>query len=189
MTTGPTAGTVRGFDAVILTGGASRRMGRDKAFVEVDGEPLVLRVARALSDAATITAVGGDLVALSQLGLEAESDAHPGDGPLGGIARALTIGDAEVVVVVACDLPFLNGATVRELVASVGDHDAAVAVVDGHRQPVLAAWRRGAPVAQAFARGERSPLRVLDTLDVVEVVLDDARSALDLDTPEDLTSL
>lgn len=177
------------FDGVILTGGASRRMGQDKAFVEVDGLPLVLRVANALSEAASVTAVGGDVVALSQLGLEAEPDDYPGEGPLGGVAQALTLGTTDVVVVVACDMPFLNGATVRALVESIGDHDVVVATVDGHRQPTLAAWRRGVPVADAFAQGERSPMRLLDTLHVVEVALPDPRIALDVDTPDDLDAL
>lgn len=177
------------FDAAILTGGASSRMGRDKAFVEVDGLPLVLRVANALSEAATITAIGGNVVGLSQLGLEAVADEHPGEGPLGGIAQALTIGEAAVVAVVACDMPFVNGATIRQLVAAIGDHDAAVAVVDGVRQPTFAAWRRTAPVAAAFASGERSPMKVLNALDVIEVALSDGRIGFDVDTPDDLTNL
>lgn len=177
------------FDAVILTGGASSRMGRDKAFVEVDGVPLVLRVAKALSEAATVTAVGGDVIALSQLGLEAEPDLHPDDGPLGGIAQALGIGAHDVIVVVACDMPFLNGATVRQLVEAVDGHDVAVAVHDGQRHPTLAAWHRATPVGDAFDRGERSPMRVLDELAVVEVELEDARIAIDVDTPDDLTNL
>ncbi len=173
------------FDAVILTGGASTRMGSDKALLAVDGLPLALHAANALTEAVTTTAVGGDRNALSQLGLATAADANPGEGPLGGIAQALTIGDAPVVVVVACDLPSLNLAAVRALVDALGDHDAAVAVVDGHRQPVLAAWRRGAPVAGAFNQGERSPLRLLERLDVVEVTVD-AATALDLDSPEDV---
>jgi molybdopterin-guanine dinucleotide biosynthesis protein A len=180
---------LRAFDAAILTGGASSRMGRDKAFVEFDGLPLVSRVANALAEAATITTIGGDVVALSQLGFEAEPDDYPGDGPLGGIAQALTIGTADAVVVVACDMPFLNGATVRSLVEALDDRDVAVATSDGHRQPTLAAWRRGAPVAAAFAGGERSPRRLLDQLDVVEVPVTDPRIVVDVDTPDDLTNL
>ncbi len=174
------------FDAAILTGGASSRMGRDKAFVEVDGLPMVLRVANALSEAKTITAIGGDVVALSQLGLEAVPDDHPGDGPLGAIAQALGIGDEAVVVVVACDMPYVNGATIRELVESVAAHDAAVATVDDQRHPTLAAWRRTAPVKDAFVSGERSPMRMLAELDAVDVPLRDARIAQDVDSGEDL---
>ena len=91
-----------------------------------------------------------------------------------------------MVVVVACDMPYVNGATIRTLTEAVGNHDAAVATVDGHRQPTLAAWNRAAPVRAAFDRGERSPKAVLATLDVVEVALGDARIAHDVDTPDDL---
>lgn len=173
------------FDAAILTGGASSRMGRDKALVEVDGMPLVLRVATALSEAASITAIGGDLVALSQLGLEAVPDDHPGEGPLPALAQAAAFGSEDVVVVLACDMPFVNGATVRALVEAVGAHDAAVAVTDGHRQPLLAAWRRTVLVGPHDAR---SPMQLLDQLAVaeVEVAPDTAR---DLDAPEDLDGI
>jgi molybdopterin-guanine dinucleotide biosynthesis protein A len=68
-------------------------MGRDKAFVVVDGEPMVVRVARALRGAGAdeVVAVGGDEARLSALGLAHLPDDHPGEGPLGGVLTALRL--------------------------------------------------------------------------------------------------
>jgi molybdopterin-guanine dinucleotide biosynthesis protein A len=92
------------FTGAVLTGGRSRRMGRDKAFVGVEGEPMVRRVVRALraGGAIEVVAVGGD-----ETGLLAEDldrfvpDLHPGEGPLGGVLAALDAAPAAIVVVVA----------------------------------------------------------------------------------------
>ncbi|MCY4176083.1 MAG: molybdenum cofactor guanylyltransferase [Acidimicrobiaceae bacterium] len=76
----------------VLAGGASSRMGTDKAFIVVDGEPMVLRAARALQAAGVrrTVVVGGDEPRLKALGLETLADDHPGEGPLGAVLTALT---------------------------------------------------------------------------------------------------
>src|SRR5580765_7164741 len=142
------------FTGAVLTGGRSRRMGRDKAFVGVDGEPMVRRIVRALRAAGAIevVAVGGD-----EVGLLAEDldrflpDLHPGEGPLGGVLVALDAAPAALVVVVACDMPDLTAEAVRAIVAAVAaDSTLAVAVAE----PLCAAWRPllAAPILRrAFA--------------------------------------
>ncbi|HLM64354.1 MAG TPA: molybdenum cofactor guanylyltransferase [Acidimicrobiales bacterium] len=81
------------FGAAVLCGGASRRMGQDKAFLVVEGEAMVVRVARALrgAGAGEVVAVGGDAAGLRGLGLAHLPDDHPGDGPLGGVLTALRL--------------------------------------------------------------------------------------------------
>src|SRR5687768_5401850 len=94
------------FAGAVLTGGASRRMGADKALVEGDGLAMARRAADALwaAGATEVMAVGGDAQALGRLSLEVVRDLHPGEGPLGGILTALAATDEDVVVVLACDL-------------------------------------------------------------------------------------
>ena len=71
----------------VVCGGASRRMGRDKALVAVDGVAMAERVARALEAAgcADVRFVGGDAPALAALGRPVLPDAYPGAGPLGAV--------------------------------------------------------------------------------------------------------
>lgn len=155
------------FSGAVLCGGASRRMGRDKALVEVDGRALAVRVAEALraAGAADVVAVGGDAARLAAVGLEVVADDAPGEGPLGGIVTALSHpggpGGADVVFVAACDLVSPSPAAIAATVAALGaapEADASVPEVDGRRQWLHAAWRRGAaaPLAAAFADGVRA---------------------------------
>jgi molybdopterin-guanine dinucleotide biosynthesis protein A len=171
-------------------------MGRDKALVEHDGRILAVRVADALraAGADAVTCVGGDEAALRAAGLEVVHDAFPGEGPLGGILRALDhVGGAEVVVVLAVDLAHPDPSSIRAVVAALDDGaDLAVPLVDGRRQWLHAAWRRdaAAPVLRAaFARGVRAVHRGVDGLRIRDVDGVEPRSVRDLDRPADLTAL
>jgi molybdopterin-guanine dinucleotide biosynthesis protein A len=171
------------FAGAVLTGGASRRMGRDKTLLEVDGTPMGLRVAAALraAGAAPVVAVGGDGPALSALGLTWHADRHPGEGPLGGLLSAFAaVPGAELVVVLATDLPDVTAGAITALVAGIGGHDAALArrEVDdedsGGLEPLCAVWRPAAcrPVLErAFATGERAVHRAWADLDLVGVAV------------------
>jgi molybdopterin-guanine dinucleotide biosynthesis protein A len=188
------------FAGAVLCGGASRRMGRDKALVEVDGRALALRVADALRRAGAdpVTTVGGDLPALTALGLAAVPDEAPGEGPLTGVLTALNGaagGDAPIVFVAACDLLTPDPAAVSATVAALDaapDGDVAVPVAEGRRQWMHAAWRSSAaaPLAAAFAAGERAVHAAVaaGALRVVEVAVEPAAVA-DADTPTDLDVL
>jgi molybdopterin-guanine dinucleotide biosynthesis protein A len=170
-------------------------MGRDKAFLVVDGRPLAARVASALRDAGAtdVVAVGGDAGALAAIGLAVVPDEEPGAGPLTGIVTALRLpGDAAAVFVAACDLVAPAAPAVRATVAALAGRrggDVAVPVVAGRRQWMHAAWRpaAGAPLAAAFAAGERAVHAAVAAagLRVVEVAVDPAAVA-DADTPADL---
>jgi molybdenum cofactor guanylyltransferase len=187
------------FAGAVLCGGASRRMGRDKALIDVDGRALAARVAEVLAAAGArrVVAVGGDLAALRAAGLDAVPDDDPGEGPLGGILTALAhlAGGgpaAEIVFVGACDLvspdPDAVRSTVAALAASPGAA-VAVPVAGGRRQWLHAAWRPGVrpPLAAAFAAGERSVhgAVALARLRVATLALAPEPVA-DADTPADL---
>lgn len=181
------------FSGVVLTGGASRRMGRDKALVEVGGRALAVRVAQALRDAGAgqVFAVGGALDALSDLGLDAVADDHPGEGPVGGLLTALSHASSPVVAVLACDLPAAAPSAVRLVVAALdADPDLACAIpmVQGRSEPLHGAWRRSShPRIQAmFDRGERAMHSVIADLGGTAVHGVDPAALADADTPADL---
>ena len=176
----------------VLAGGQSRRMGRPKAFIEIDGVPMVVRAAEAIGEAGVtdVVVVGGDATALRGLGLVAVADRHPGEGPLGGIITALHHhrASADAVVVVSCDLIQASPLAVRSLIASLGSGDAAVPVVEGRSQWTHAIWRTRAlePLEAAFSQGMRAPRAAVAGLDVV-LALDGAPCwYADADRPEDL---
>lgn len=179
MPTAPTwpPSAVAEFAGAVLTGGASTRMGRDKALLQMEGRPLAARVAGvlALAGANPVVAVGGDLDALRSAGLVAVPDPRQGAGPLAGIATALgEVGTGNIVMVLACDLVAASPDAVRAVVAALDAEPAArvaVPVVAGRLQPLHAAWRRSAlPVVEtALARGDGAVRFVLEALGALPV--------------------
>lgn len=182
------------FDGYVLCGGASRRMGRDKALVEVDGTAMARRVADALAaaGASRVVAVGGDAPELGRLGLSATPDRWPGEGPLGGLVTALQdgAGTGPVAVVLSCDLidpdPTAIARTVAER-ARLGC-DAVVPVVDGRHQWLHGAWDRRAAgiLADVFAAGERSVAGAALSLRIGTLGDVPAGAVHDADRPADL---
>lgn len=174
----------------VLAGGASSRMGRPKAFIEIDGRTLLDRAVGALTAAAIdpVVVVGGDQAAIEAAGHRFVPDEYPGEGPLGGIISALGAVDTDLVVVLACDLLAASPDAVTRLLGSLGEGDVAVPVVEGRAQWLHAAWRRSAESAlrTAFGVGERAPRRALGGLVTVEVVDASPTCYQDADTPSDL---
>lgn len=113
--------------AIILAGGQSRRMGRDKAFLELDGKPLIAhvieRVTRVCTDAMIIA---NDAPAYARFGLPVIGDVYPGKGSLGGIYSGLQAAHTPYVLAVACDMPFLNDALLRHLISLAPQADVIV---------------------------------------------------------------
>lgn len=109
----------------ILAGGESTRMGRNKAALELDGVPMLLRTARLVESVAGAPSVIGNLNGADSCGLATIADEWPGAGPLGGIATALAASKAPWNLIVACDLPYLTKPWLEFLVqralASPGD--------------------------------------------------------------------
>lgn len=187
------AAPVRRFTGAVLCGGGSRRMGRDKALIELDGVPLAGRVGAALRAAGAdpVLALGGDAPALEAIGLTVVADDDPGAGPLAAIVGALRRTDAPVVLAVACDLLAPDPAAMARVVDALqqaAGADVAVPVVEGRRQWAHAAWATSARdhLAAALAAGERSLRGAAAGLQVVEVAGLDAGALRDADRPEDL---
>jgi molybdenum cofactor guanylyltransferase len=129
--------------AFILAGGKSSRMGQDKAFLELEGETLL---ARAMEFAATVASdvrLVGDPQKLLPFGRVVE-DVFPGRGPLGGIHAALTSSTADLNLVLAVDLPFVETRFLAYLLSAASQSGAVVTVPQaaGGWQPLCAVYRR-----------------------------------------------
>ena len=94
---------------VILAGGGSRRMGRDKAQLTVNGQDLLTRTARiALSVCPRVVVIGRERPANWTLpAVTFYPDAAPGEGPLPALAQALDV-TKTATILLPCDLPLLN---------------------------------------------------------------------------------
>ena len=174
----------------VLAGGGSRRMGRDKSLVAVDGQPMAARVAASLADAgcAPVVVVGGDATRLRSLGLAVIDDRWPGEGPLGAIITVLRHTSMPTVVV-ACDLPWLDPATIMALLPRLpmGPAPDVTVATTGRDEPLCACWMPTAlgVLERQFSDGERAVHRVLPALEVLRVPV--AAAALrNVNSPDDL---
>jgi molybdenum cofactor guanylyltransferase len=128
--------------AVILAGGESRRMGRDKAFLELAGRPMITRaldVVREL-DPQEIFISGRAGVDYSGLACPVLLDLEPGFGPLGGIERALDAARSPLVLVLAVDLPHMSAALLRKLAGHCGPLTGAIPRLAGELEPLAAIY-------------------------------------------------
>jgi molybdopterin-guanine dinucleotide biosynthesis protein A len=139
-----------------------------------------------------VHAVGGDRRGLQDLGFATVlADPESGGGPLVGLVTGLRHTPTDLAVVLTCDMPEIDGATVVRLVhalAAEPDADGALPVTHGRRQVLTAAYRTSIAdhLDRALARGERSVRRALAGLRVIELDGLDPRLLADLDRPEDV---
>ena len=148
------SGAPTDFTAFILAGGNSTRMGRDKAFVMLQGRTLL---ARALEVCRTVTSdvpIVGDRKKFAPFAPVVE-DVFPGCGPLAGIHAGLRDSETDWNVVLAVDLPFVSPALLLFLVAQARESRAMVTVPRAGEgwQPLCAIYRR------AFADAAETALR------------------------------
>lgn len=162
------------YDVIVPAGGAARRLGgADKPGLTVGGTALLDRVLAAAAGART-TVVVGPVRPTARTGVRWTRERPPGGGPVAAVAAGLAEVTAEVVLLLAADLPFLDERTVRRLAAALAERepegdaagpvDAAVLVdAAGRDQPLAAAYRTAALRAALAAAGDPAglPLRRL----------------------------
>lgn len=150
-------------NGIILAGGENRRMGTDKAFLDIDGRPLIdhiLDVFLTLFDRTIVVTNTPDRY--RSYDVEVTSDALDLRGPLTGIYSGLLRSTAEYNFVAACDMPYLN----PELISYMGEisagKDAVVPQFDGFLEPLHAIYRKGIiPVMEAQLRQQDRRIRGL----------------------------
>lgn len=130
--------------AIILAGGKSSRMGRDKSLLATDNIPLIEKIAFQLADHFPEIIIGAnDWKKYKFLHLPVVPDLEEGKGPLMGIYSTLLKSKHEVNFVVACDIPDLEMNYIKELIQEAQDHQIVVPVgSDGKLEPLFAVYRK-----------------------------------------------
>ncbi len=178
---------------VVLAGGLGRRIGGDKATVALDGVALLQYPLRALAAVTAKQAVVAKRdTRLPELGddvavwLEPDEPRHP----LTGVLHALRAARRRPVLCCAVDLPLLDAATLRRLLAADDGRRACVVPrAEGRLEPLCAIWhprarRRLLRLPASLAMGE-----VVAALDPLEVCFADARPFANVNAPEDLLTV
>jgi molybdopterin-guanine dinucleotide biosynthesis protein A len=140
-----------------MAGGKSRRFGRDKALLTIGGETLLQRSLRVLAEVtAEQLVIGPPERAEQAVPVPVFADAYPETGPLGGIYTALRQAAHDPVLVVACDMPFLNAGLLRYLLESSRGYDVVLPRVGGRGQQLHAVYAASClgPIQRQIERGD-----------------------------------
>jgi molybdopterin-guanine dinucleotide biosynthesis protein A len=153
--------------AVILAGGKSRRMGRNKALMDFGGEVLIRRVYRMLKDEFDEVLISAnDGGAYDFLGAPVIRDTFEAGGSLAGIHAGLSHSSSESIFVAACDMPFLNVDLVRFLGSFADDYDVVVPVNPKGFEPLHAFYSKNC-LPHIERQMDEGNLKVLDFYDKV----------------------
>lgn len=198
MGSGATSGAPARVSAAIMAGGKSRRMGSDKAWLDLgDGRPMVRRVIEALSEVADEVLLVANDERYAALGLRVVPDRFPRGGVLGGIATGVGAAAHERVLVAACDMPFLRPEAFRLLIERSEGHDAVVPNVGGEYECLHALYAKAClpAIERAIAAGRMRATSFLAEVRLREVgeaelraVDPDLVSITNLNTPQDLAA-
>lgn len=188
---------------LVLSGGESSRMGREKGLVNLNGDPMISYVVNSmidLVDEIVISVARGRselYEEYSEIGFEIVEDREPGLGPLEGLSCAMKAARGDYVLIGPCDTPFLRTDICKLiLVKSVG-RDGAVPVVRGMYEPLHGAYRRTSTIKafdEALGKGRRKPVDAFDGLDIARVEESELRtvdpeleSFWNLNSPQELS--
>lgn len=163
--------------AIIMAGGASRRMGTDKSLLQIGGRPIIQRTCEQLVtcfEQILISANDADKYAF--LGFQIVPDKIPDQGPLMGIASALEVSANELNFVIACDIPQIELRNVRRVITEAVNSDADIIIPvtnEGKYEPLFAVYRRSLvrTINEVLSSGGRKISDVFESCKVKEVNL------------------
>jgi molybdopterin-guanine dinucleotide biosynthesis protein A len=191
--------TGQGVTVAIQAGGKSSRMGQDKALIAVHGRTLLERVLARVHD------LGDELILIANrpevyapFNLPCFPDLYPDHGPLAGIYTALAHARRPHVLVVACDMPWLNPALLRHLISLREEGDAVVPCWGRFPEPLHAVYSQAcrAPIRTCLENGRLKATAFYDQVRVhlverkrIAAYDPQGRSFTNVNTPEELARL
>jgi len=155
---------------IILVGGMSRRMGRNKALLPIQGRPMFRHIMAQVEPHFDEVLISGDCAEATGISkVTVVPDRIPNQGPLRGLASSLNVTRHDLNFVVACDMPEIDILQVLEMLAMAEGYDVVVQRdALGRWEPLFGVYRRSVlPVAEEIlARGGRRIIEVYPRLHV-----------------------
>ena len=139
-------------NGIVLVGGQSSRLGRDKSLEIINGESLVKRAINILvplcKTILLVTAAGIEIKGITETpNQRIITDVYPKRGPLVGLYSGLKKSDTLYNLVVACDMPFLEEKLLKLMIELAPGFDAVVPMLDGQTEPLCAVYSRNSMAA------------------------------------------
>lgn len=189
--------------ALVLCGGKSSRMGKSKAWLELDGRTFfewVIRAVESVVDCIVVVAAENQELPPIAARYLTVRDPQPFEGPLGAIGWGLAAlpETVQAAFITSCDVPLLRPSVVRLLFERLDGFDIAVPFVDGFHHPLCAAYRRGVgrTASDLFGLGNRRPIALFEmhktselTATELQFVDPDLRSFRNANTPQEFAEL
>ena len=195
----PDRAKIDGVTGVILAGGSSTRMGRNKALLALGDTTIIGALYR------TLAAIFPEVIIVTNTPEEyagipcrTVADIFPGAGSIAGLHAALAHSRTERIFVAACDMPLVSEELIRALCAMDGWEDALIPFSDGGQEPLHAVYARSslAEIQGALERGEKKILDILTRLRTRLVAWDEishipgaADSFRNVNTPEEYADI
>ncbi len=182
--------------AIILAGGNSVRMGENKAFLPIDGVPIITRIHSLLTELfAEVIIITNQTQLFKDFRSRTYVDLIPDKGALGGLYTGVFLSEFEYSFCVACDMPFIKRSLVRFLVKNTTGEDAIVPRTRDGLQPLHAVYSKRCLNAMKQVINEGG-YKIIDFYDLVKVkIIDEAdflhidpvrESFINVNTPEEL---
>jgi len=166
--------------AIVLAGGRSSRMGRPKAALDFGGVSILTRIVselkRRFAEVVVVAAPESeDSLQIDIPAIKVVRDETAYQGPLDALRRGLDAVTNEIAFACSCDLPLLDSDVAAEIVAMLGDFDAAIPNVGEKLQPLHAAYRKrcGSALAALSMRGERRLIAIADAVNTRRISQND----------------
>ena len=159
------------FSVIILAGGQSKRMGRDKAALAWEDSSLLNSLLVRLLPLSDDVLVVSNIPRNLRGPVREVADIIPGKGPLSGIHAGLTYARYAFAFVTACDVPFLVPALAPRLIAAAGPADGSVVVYKDRIEPLFACYHKKctAVIERLLAEGQYKVRSFLDQIHWVPV--------------------
>jgi molybdopterin-guanine dinucleotide biosynthesis protein A len=181
---------------LVLAGGRSRRMQRDKAGLEYRGTPQLVRAVdllRPFVQRVFVSVRADQRDEPTRAAYDTIADVTPNLGPIGGIQAALQTHPDKAWLVLACDLPFLDSKTLQYLIAHRATTRLATAYrssIDGQPEPLCAIFEPSARavIERRIAQGQQCPRAMLSQVDAELLDLPDVRALDNVNTVEEYSA-
>jgi len=174
--------------AIIMAGGASRRMGTDKSMLTIEDKPIIERTCEQLGNCfEQILISANEVEKYTFLGFQIVPDKVPEQGPLMGIASTLEASVNELNFVIACDIPQIKLVTIKQMLARAAESKADIVVPKTGKnkyEPLFAVYRKSAleAINKTLSSGKRKIADVFNLCKVEYFELDDTDRLLNLNT-------
>lgn len=181
------------YTGIVLAGGASSRMGSNKALMDFNGHPLIHYPLALLSSFCDEMLISANQPGYEAFGCRVIPDLHAHGGPAAGVAATMNEASNEWVFVLSCDVPFVTREVFTLLMIEAMGHDGAFPVHGGKYEPLIGVYHRSlvANFEAALNQGVHKMQLILAGADVVKVdftamEIENQRLFCNFNRPEDV---